>query len=251
MPCRDRPMCQSEVCSSRMAGTYVGVPTEPHRLAVTDRSHSAGGPGSVTPAPCGRVVDRCVSTSSCGSRVPPPSSQPWSPRMYSALSCARRSASSSTMWLSSCWTPSLSGIRRSTVAPPSPGRLDAERAGVDDPLPQRLRVRDVGDPRQPEVAAAAGQDALAEQQPVRGDHVVRRPPAQQRHRDDGQQQEDGEREDEHAGGAPAAARPGSPPSRTRPRRRSAGSRTTGQKTVSQCGCRCWTTSSSSASSLSG
>ena len=62
------------------------------------------------------------------------------------------------------------------------GRLDRQRARVDDPVPQRLPVGDVGDPGQADVAAAAGQDALAEQQPVGGDHVVRGPPPQQRAR---------------------------------------------------------------------
>src|SRR3954454_19439864 len=43
------------------------------------------------------------------------------------------------------------------------GRLDGERARADDPLPERLAVGDVGDPAQPDVAAAPGQDALPEQ----------------------------------------------------------------------------------------
>ena len=183
-------MCQSEVCSSRMAGTYVGALTEPPRLAVTDRSHSRRRTGGHTrpdrarrcPRPAASVGHRAVSR--CRRRP-----SPCSPRMYWALSCARRSASSSTMWLSSCWMPSLSGIRRSTVAPPSPADSMRQRAGVDDPLPQPLGVGDVGDPGEPEVTAAAGQDALAEEQPVRGDHVVRRPPAQQRDGDGDQQQE--------------------------------------------------------------
>src|SRR6185312_11520507 len=52
-------------------------------------------------------------------------------------------------------------------------RLDGERAGVDEPVPQRLPVGDVGDPGQPDVATVAGQDALPEEQAVGGDHVVR------------------------------------------------------------------------------
>ena len=78
-------------------------------------------------------------------------------------------------------------------------------------------IRDSAD-----VAPAPGQDALAEEQPVRGDDVVRGPPPQHRHQDGRPAGRRTTREDAPCGARPAAGRPGSPPCRTRRRRRARG-----------------------------
>ena len=72
---------------------------------------------------------------------------------------------------------------------------------------------------------------VAEQQPVRGDHVVRRPPAQQRAPATSEQQQDqGDGEDHHPEHALLPAGRDDRQPRRRRRRRSPGTSTTGQKT---------------------
>src|SRR5688572_28116666 len=126
-------MCQSEVCSSRMAGTYVGVLTELPRLAVTDRSHIAHGPG-VTPAPRPGRATSVGHRAVAGATVVPPL------LATDVLAALLRPAVGVLLDHVIQQLLDAVGVRD----PPQDGdaalagRLDAQRAAVDDPPPQAL-----------------------------------------------------------------------------------------------------------------
>jgi hypothetical protein len=60
------------------------------------------------------------------------------------------------------------------------GRFDSQRAGVDDPVPQRANESDVADPTEGDITASVAQDAAADEDPMGGDHIMRGAPGQPR-----------------------------------------------------------------------
>ncbi len=86
------------------------------------------------------------------------------------------------------------------------GRLDDQRAGTHDPIPQRLAECDVGDALQGDVATGVGENAAADQHPMSGEDVVAGAPAHPRCDRQEAQQDDPDHQDRDQGdGAPGAA----------------------------------------------